>query len=92
MSTSKVLQKKFNERKPKLKHLIYLDNILSNIDPIHFEKVMEIRKTIELTLLDNPESDNKVVAYLSWVNDKIKNISFKRNDLIKRETENLVLV
>ena len=91
MVYSKVLQEKLKDRKAQLSHLVYLDGILSNIDPIHFEKVMEIRKTIELTLLDNPESNNEVVAYLSWVNDKIKNISLKRSNLVKNEIENLVL-
>jgi len=89
---SKTLQKNFRNRKPQLSHLIYLDNILSNIDPVHFDKVMEIRNTVELTLLDNPGSNNEVVSYLSWVNEKIQNISVRRTRRIKQEVEELVLV
>jgi len=91
MTNSKVLHEKLKDRKPQLNHLVYLDNILTNIDPIHFDKVMEIRNTIELTLLDNVDSENKIVSYLSSAKEKIANISDIRRESIKKSTNELLV-
>lgn len=62
---SSVLNRHFKNQKPKKYHLDYLNRILKDIDPVYIEKFMEIKKSIELTLLNNPESENEVVSYLS---------------------------
>lgn len=89
MSTinSTALQKHLKKQKPKLSHMQYLDKIFWEIDPVYKKKFLEIRNSIELTLLDNPESENKVVSYLSWVGEKINLINRKRWTLIKKELE-----
>ncbi len=84
-TTSTTLDTHFKKQKPALTHLEYLDSILKNISPVHMSKVMEIRNTIELTLLDNPKSKNKVVAYLSWVNTSLQAIWRQRWKLLKQE-------
>jgi len=91
MTNSKILYKKLKDRKPQLNHLMYLDNILTNIDPIHFEKVMEIRNTIELTLLDNVDSENEIVSYLSSTKEKIANISNIRKERVKISINELLV-
>ncbi len=84
MSTrSTQLDTHFKKKKPTLGHLEYLDQILWSINKVHIDKVMEIRNTIELTLLDNPESKNEVVSYLSNVNSKLQNIWRKKGEYIK---------
>lgn len=89
MSTTNnsALNRHFKNQKPTSAHLIYLDKILKDIDPIHMEKILEIRKNIELTILNNTKSENEVVSYLSWVSDKLKFINRKRWKLVKKEVE-----
>jgi Uri superfamily endonuclease len=67
MSTtnSSALDRHFKGQKPTKAHLDYLDKILSSINKTHMPKVMEMRNTIELLLLNNPKSENEVVSYLS---------------------------
>ena len=84
--TSSALDRHFKNQKPKASSLEYLENILKDIDPVYLEKVKEIKQSIELTLLNNPESENEVVSYLSWVNEKLTLINRKRGTLIKSET------
>ena len=87
MSTiiSSVLEKHLNEQKPKPSHVEYLDKILWDIDPVYREAFLEIRNSIELTLLDNPESENKVVSYLSWISNQINLINRRRWEYVKKE-------
>ena len=82
---SSALDRHFKNQKPKESHLEYLEKILKDIDPVYKEKFLEIRNSIELTLLNNPESENKVVSYLSWISDKISLINRRRGTLIKKE-------
>ena len=82
---SSALDRHFKNQKPKRSHLEYLEKILKDIDPVYIEKFKEIKNTIELTLLDNPESENKVVSYLSWISEKLNLINRKRGVLIKKE-------
>ena len=88
MSTpSTTLDAHFKKQKPQLTHLEYLDQILWSINKVHIEKVMEIRNTIKLTLLDSPESENEVVSYLSTVNNRLQSIGRKRGNYIKTEVQ-----
>ena len=82
---STVLNEYFKKQKPKKSHLEYLDKIFDDIDPRYRQKFLEIRNQIELTLLNNPESENKVVSYLSWVSQKLDLLNRKRWELIKKE-------
>jgi hypothetical protein len=82
---SSVLKRHLDKQKPTSSHMAYLDKILWDIDPVYRDKFLEIRNSIELTLLDNPESENKVVSYLSWVSEKLNLINRKRWVLIKKE-------
>ena len=82
---SSALDRHFKNQKPKQSHLEYLEKILKDIDPIHIEKFREIKNSIELTLLNNPESENEVVSYLSWVHEKLNLINRKRGVLIEKE-------
>jgi len=82
---SSVLNRHFKSQKPKKSHLDYLEKILKDIDPVYIEKFKEIKNSIELTLLNNPESENKVVSYLSEVSERLTWINRKRWTLIKRE-------
>jgi hypothetical protein len=84
-TTSSVLKKHFNKQKHTQSHLEYLDKILWDINPTYREKFLEIRKSIELTLLDNPESENKVVSYLSGVSEKLNLINRKKWNFIREE-------
>lgn len=82
---SSVLKRHFENQKYKNSHIEYLNKILKDIDPVYIEKFMEIKNSIELTLLDNPQSENEVVSYLSWVSEKLQSISRKKGFLIKNE-------
>lgn len=84
---SQTLDNHFKNKKKDLSHLEYLDRILGSIHPVHFEKVLWMRKDIELALLNNPESKNSVVAYLSWVNDKIQNIELNHKKVVQEQVE-----
>jgi len=86
---SSALDRHFKNQKPKASSLEYLEKILKDIDPVYIEKFKEIKQSIELTLLNNPESENKVVSYLSWVNEKLTLINRKRWTLVKKETNTL---
>jgi hypothetical protein len=35
------------------------------VNRVHLDKINEIKRDIELTLLNNPESENVVVSYFS---------------------------
>jgi len=83
--TSSALNRHFKNQKHKASSLEYLENILKDIDPVYIEKFREIKNSIELALLNNPESENKVVSYLSWVNERLNLINRKRWVLIKKE-------
>ncbi len=83
--TSSVLNRHFKNQKHKLSHLEYMEKILKDIDPAYIQKFREIKTSIELTLLNNPESENKVVSYLSWVHEKLTWINRKRWILVKKE-------
>lgn len=87
MSTKKssALERHFKNQKPQKSHLEYMEKILKDIDPIYIEKFREIKNSIELTLLNNPESENKVVSYLSEVSEKLIWLNRKRWVLIKKE-------
>ena len=88
MSTiSTTLDKHLKKQKPKLWHLEYLDQILGSINKVHIDKVKEIRNSIELTLLSNPESENEVVSYLSNVNNNLNLIGRKKADLVRNEVK-----
>lgn len=91
MSTiiSSVLNKHLNEQKPKPSHVEYLDKILWDIAPVYRETFLEIRNSIELTLLNNPKSENEVVSYLSWVSNKLNLINIKRGEYIKKEVDSI---
>ena len=82
---SSALDRHFKNQKPKQSHIEYLEKILKDIDPAYIEKFKEIKNSIELTLLNNPESENKVVSYLSEVSEKLNWINRKRWTLIRRE-------
>ena len=86
---SSALARHFKNQKPKQSHLEYLEKILKDIDPLYIEKFREIKNSIELTLLDNPESENKVVSYLSWVQEQLNFINRKRGVLIKKELDEI---
>lgn len=88
--TSTKLNTHFKKQSRKLSHLEYLDQILWSIHPVHFEKVISMRKDIELALLNNPESKTEVVAYLSWVHKKIQNIENQHNQQIHNEIQTAV--
>ncbi len=88
-TTSTTLDKHLKKQKPKLSHLEYLDQILGSINKVHIDKVKEIRNTIELTLLDNPESQNEVVSYLSTVNNNLNLIGRKRSNLVRTEVNSI---
>lgn len=79
------LERHFKNQKPQKSSLEYMEKILKDIDPAYIEKFREIKNSIELTLLDNPESENKVVSYLSWVAEKLNWINRKRWVLVKKE-------
>ncbi len=88
MSTPSItLDAHFKKQKPELTHLEYLDQILWSINKVHIEKVMEIRNTIKLTLLDSPESKNEVVSYLSTVNNRLQSIWRKRGEYVRKEIQ-----
>ncbi|MDQ7010046.1 MAG: hypothetical protein Q9M94_07185, partial [Candidatus Gracilibacteria bacterium] len=80
-----VLNRHFKNQKSKQSHLDYLEKILKDIDPVYIEKFREIKNSIELTLLNNTESENEVVSYLSGVSEKLNLLSRKRGALIKKE-------
>ena len=82
---SSALDRHFKNQKPRLSHFEYMEKILKDIDPVYIEKFREIKNSIELTLLNNPESENKVVSYLSGVSEKLSGINRKRWVLIKKE-------
>ena len=84
-TNSSALDRHFKNQKHKASSLEYLEKILKDIDPVYIEKFREIKNSIELALLNNPESENKVVSYLSWVNEKLTLINRKRWTLIKKE-------
>lgn len=84
-TTSTTLDSHLKKQKPTLSHLQYLDQILGSINKVHIDKVKEIRNTIELTLLDNPDSENEVVSYLSSINDDVQLIQRKRWKLVRSE-------
>ena len=86
---SSALDRHFKNQKPKQSHLEYLEKILKDIDPVYIGKFREIKNSIELALLDNPESENKVVSYLSWVHEKLNLINRKRGVLIKKELDEI---
>ncbi len=88
-TNSDVLNTHFKKKKSELSHLTYLDQILSSIHPVHFEKVLWMRKDIELALLNNPESKNSVIAYLSSVNEKIQNIEKQHKKHVKKHVSHL---
>jgi hypothetical protein len=64
-TNNSALNRHFKNQKPKASSLEYLEKILKDIDPVYIEKFREIKNTIELTLLNNPESESEVVSYLS---------------------------
>ena len=82
---SSALDRHFKNSKHKISHLEYMEKILKDIDPVYMEKFREIKNSIELTLLNNPESENKVVSYLSEVSEKLTWINRKRGSLVKKE-------
>lgn len=86
---SSALNRHFKNQKYKKSSIEYLNKILKDIDPIYIEKFKEIKNSIELTLLDNPESENKLVSYLSWVSEKLNLLSRKKGVLIKKEMEEI---
>lgn len=86
-TTSTTLDDHLKKQAPKISHLEYLDQILWTIDKVHVDRVMEIRNSIELTLLDNPDSENEVVSYLSTVNNNLQLIWRKRSKLVRSEVE-----
>ena len=84
---SSALDRHFKNQKPKKSSLEYMEKILKDIDPVHMERFREMKNSIELILLDNPESENKVVSYLSWVAEKLNWINRKRGELIKKSVD-----
>ena len=82
---SRVLDKHLEAQIQTVDHLEYLDKILWSINKVHIEKVMEMRQTIELTLLNNPDSKNSVVSYLSKLSDKLQDIKKKGQENINQE-------
>lgn len=89
MATSTTLNKHLKDQKPTLSHLEYLDKILGAIHPVHIERVLDMRKTIELTLLKNPESKNQVVAYLSGVSDRLQVIWNNSQEKVSNEVHSI---
>lgn len=82
---SRVLDEHLEAQIQTVDHLEYLDKILWSINKVHIEKVMEMRQTIELTLLNNPDSKNSVVSYLSKLSDKLQDIQKKGQENINQE-------
>lgn len=87
IANSKNLNNHFQQQKAKQWHIDYLNRILSDIDPKYLDTFLKIKENIELTILNNPESENDVVSYLSSVSEKLQNINRKRWQLIRREVE-----